>query len=488
MTELRERVAKGVAWSLLGHGGKHIVSVTVFIVLSRLLEPEAFGIVALAWVFVGLVNVLIGRGFAQAIIQRENLDDEHLDTAFWICLSLGTLMAIIGVLLSGPIASIYGEPRLAPILNWITLSFVLTGLSSVQRAILQRNMAFRVLAVRNTIAEVVGGIVGISCAVNGLGVWSLVTQTLCSGAAGTLILWSTCDWRPGLRFSRQRFSELFKFATSMVLDRMLEFLNRHGHELLIGYFLGTLALGYYTIGSRVIRVLTWLLVGTTNVVAFSAFSRLQLDRNRMRRSFLKAIQLASAVSFPVFLGLTLLAPELVRNVFGTKWQPSTPIIQALAFTGLLQSLLYFHLTVLVALGRPSWRLGVNLLGTVLNFVGFLIAVRWGIVAVAVAFAVHSYLTSPLLVWLIRRLLAIDFSSYCRNLAPAVVSSIVMLVFVFIAKSICADVIYGSLELLICISAGVVGYVSSFWLTAPLVVRESLGLLRLALPSIQIKRA
>ena len=167
---LREKAAKGVLWSAIQNWGMEGISFLTFIALSRLLVPEAFGLVALASVFTALAQVFLDQGFGAAIVQRADLEREHLDTAFWISVLTGILLTVGGIAASGLLAAFFGEPRLAPVLRWLSLSFIFGALSSTQMAILRRKLAFKSLAARSLAATTVGGFVGVSMAFAGFGV------------------------------------------------------------------------------------------------------------------------------------------------------------------------------------------------------------------------------------------------------------------------------------------------------------------------------
>ena len=128
---VKQKAAKGVFWSVIQQWGSEGISFITFIILSRLLGPEAFGLVALASVFTAFVQVFVNQGFASAIVQRAKLEPEHLDTAFWVSIINGTVLTIGGIVFSGVVAVMFKEPRLEPLLKWLSLSFLLSALSSI---------------------------------------------------------------------------------------------------------------------------------------------------------------------------------------------------------------------------------------------------------------------------------------------------------------------------------------------------------------------
>jgi PST family polysaccharide transporter len=480
---LRRKAAIGVVWSVIQKWGREAISFVTLIALSRLLAPEAFGLVALASAFMVLVEVFLDQGFGAAIVQRADLEREHLDTAFWISILSGILLTVGGIAASGFLAAFFEEPRLAAIVRWLSIGFILVALSRTQAAILQRELAFKGLAARSLAANIVGGFVGVGLAFAGFGVWSLVAQNLARDLAGAIVLWRASDWRPGFSVSKKHYKELFVFGVPIVGSNILKVFNRRSHDFLIGYFLGSTMLGYYTIGYRLVLVMIRLVAGITNSVAFPIFSRIQNEPERMRRAFYSVTQYTGLLAFPVFIGLAAVAPELIPALFGDKWGPSVPVMQILAPIGIVQSMLYFNGSVIKASGKPSWQFGIMLLNAVGNVIGFLLAVRWGIVAVAASFVIVGYLLAPISYLAVRRLIQIDFRTYLSQSLVPLAASLIM---VAIMTGLKYDVFQHQelnlyVQLSIYLAAGMLTYLLVIGLIARSLSLEVLELVGLVLP-------
>lgn len=484
---LRQKAVNGVVWSVIQKWGREAISLLILVALARLLEPEAFGLIALATVFTTFVEIFLDQGFGAAIVQRTEIDREHLDTAFWIGLLFGVILTVISIASAGLVAGFFDEPDLAPVLRWLSITFILGALSSTQMAILQRNLAFKSLAARSMTAKIGGGIVGVSLAFAGFGVWSLVAQKLAAGLVGIIVLWRASDWRPGFKLSREHFRELFTFGVSITGNKVMIYLGRRSDDFLIGYFLGTTLLGYYTIGYRLLLVVIRVVTGITNAVAFPTFSRLQQNPKRMLRAFYHVTQYTSLLAFPVFIGLAILAPELVPAIFGEEWAPSIPVMQVLALMGILQSVLVFNGSVIRASGKPSWEFGILLLTSLFSVIAFLFVVRWGIVAVAAAYVIVGYLLAPISYVALRRLIQIDFGTYFKQFVAPLTASLIMVIVVMGMKYVLKDQglnLY--LQLFVYIMAGALTYLLVIQLIAPSLSRQALELVNIALPDWKIK--
>jgi len=432
---LRQRAVDAVVWTGIRNWGSQAANFLVFLALARLLPPEAFGLVAYATVMLALGQVLANQGFALAIVQREQLDPEHIDTAFWTGLGLSLALAALFAGLAEPLSVLAGEPQLAPLLPWLSLGIPLGALSAVHQALLRRELRYRPLALRSLLAATAGGLSGIAAALSGFGVWSLVIQQLVNGSVAVLVLWTSSTWRPGLRVSRTHFGDLAGFGMSVVGSNLARFLATRSDRLLIGYLLGPAELGIYVIAFRAIQALIDVVNVTLRQVAMPVFARMQADKDRVRRALYSAIHVTSLVSFPAFAGIAALAPALVPALFGDQWDASIPVMRILAFYGIIHSLQY-NGSVMIAMGRPAWALVESVAGALVTVVGILVAVRWGVEAVAGVVVLRGYLLYPATLLAVRSLIQVRFRELLGGyVAPALGTGVVVLVAIGITSTL-----------------------------------------------------
>ena len=399
---IKQKAIQGLFWSGVQTWGSQAVALLTFLFLARLLSPEDFGLVALANTFITFSYVLVDQGLNAAIVQRQAIETRHLDSVFWTQLVLGLCFTAIGVGSATFIAEAFNQPSLAPVLRCLSLLSVVRSLIMVQQAILRREFAFQKIAVRALVGILAGGVVGILMAALGFGVWSLVGQQLTFEVVGVLIFWSLSQWRPRFQFSWDSLKELSGFGISIFGSKLLNFFNQNTDNFLIGFFLGETALGYYAVAYRVLQVLTQLLVDTINQVALTTFSRLQQDPENLFRTFFKTLRLSSLVSFPIFLAVSVLSQELVIIIFGYQWQFAAPVMQILSLGGLVYLILFLNQSIFASVGHPEILLRLEILNVVFNVVACLIAVQWGILAVALAFVCSDFLVIPISLWQIGR--------------------------------------------------------------------------------------
>ncbi|MFM5901624.1 MAG: MOP flippase family protein [Dolichospermum sp.] len=473
--DLKQKSIASIVWSTAQSWGSQCISLVVFSILARLLNPESFGLIAIAAVFLGFVNLFLDQGFSQAIIQRRELEREHLDTVFWTNVSISVLLTFISIASADLIAKFFTQPDLTSVIRWLSLRFLIGSLNNVQVAILQRNLNFKPLAIRSLIATLGGGVIGVSMALMGFGVWSLVCQQLANGIIQVLVLWTSSDWRPRLSFSPKHFRDLFSFGMNVLGINILNFVVTNGDNLLIGYFLGPVPLGYYNLAYRLLTTLAQLFIGVASSTAMPIFSSIQDDLPRLRKVLYEFVELSNTIAFPVFLGMSVLAPELVIVIFGEQRKASIPVMQILNIIGILYAGFCYNAPLMMAVGKPEWKLRLDIFRTVFYVTGFFIAVRWGIVSVATSLVLTAYFIAGLTIIIIKKLINIDIKVYLSKYLNPLIASIVMILVMSITKIIVIH-FYTSKELVLLFSTTLVGlvtYLLSIYFLNPDLIKKCL---------------
>ncbi len=417
------KTARAIGWSTGQQLAANFVTFAGYIVLARLLAPKDFGVFAFASVFLVLLQTFTDQGIPDAVVQRAQLDKSHLDTAFWFNMVIS--FGLAGSLwMAAPFAaSLLHEPALGGILRWLTWMLPLSALGGIHQALLKRRMEYKIISIQGFVATVVSTATGVILAWNGFGILCLVGQQLANAACLTLVSWMATRWTPGFDCGRAELRELGSFSVHITTGGLLDFVNRRADDFLIGLFLGTTALGYYSLAYRLLLTFTRLISSPFNSVAFSAFSRLQDEPEERRRMFDRLVQLTAALAFPAFLGLAAVSPDLIHVVFGAQWLPSVPVLQILCFIGVLHSVVFLHGTLIRAAGRPGWQMLFTLGGALTNLIGFYFVVRFGMIYVALWYVVSAYLWLGVDLMLVRRILSHSTGKYLRGFLPSLMTGL-----------------------------------------------------------------
>ena len=471
---LGHAAVRGLAWTMVKSVSSRLVGSVVFIILARLLDPKAFGTIALASVFMVLISLVVESGFGEAVIQRKHLTQSDLNTAFWVNNAIGVGFALIMAASAGVLGALFHQPELTPVLRALSLVFIFAALSSVPQALLKRELAFRKIAVRGLVATLAGGAVGVAMAFAGWGVWSLVGQLLANAVVGTVVLWLACSWRPGREVSRSSFGELFRFGVNILGERISLFASRRSDDFLVGLVLGPVALGLYTAAYRILLLMTEVIIWTVEGVAFPLFSRLQGEVERSKRAFYAVTQTCFAVATPAFLALAVLAPELTRVAFGPRWTGAIPVMRLLALVGIPHAMTYFNKAVVNAAGRPNLSLRVAVLTGIVNVIGFALVVRWGILAVAASYVVCGYLLTPVSLWSVTRVLDVEVKGYLRLFIAPLTSGLVMVLSLMAAKAVLPESLGGVAQIAVLLLTAATVYLGMLYLTGRRLVMSVLS--------------
>ena len=414
MAELRTAVASGVCWTAAQKWVIRLAGVVTFVVLSRLLDPADIGLATLALAFVGVLGVVADLGTTTFLVQTRTWDEETRSTAFWTATVLSVAATGLVVALAAPIAGLLGQPRLAPVVMALAPTLLGTALSAVPMAILQRELRFRELALREMVASLVSAVAGVGLAVAGAGVWALVAQSLTQAVAGTLLVWRMSDWRPTRQVSRAALHELRRFGgPALAINVMLAVRDRL-EQFLLGVLVGVTALGYWAVAVRLLALLVDVTVAVLDSVALPMFAATRDDPTRFRRAFEQALASTQVLLVPVLAVLAVVSPALLPLAFGAHWTPAVAPAQALCLAYGIAGLGYFNRAALLSQGRSGVECVNSAAALLLHLVIVLVVAPHGLTALAWAFSAEAVVVVLLGAALLRGALGIGVGTVRRG--------------------------------------------------------------------------
>ncbi len=388
---LSKRAMNAASWRFAASAVSAVLSFGIHIWLARLLPPSDFGLVAMAFVFTGLARIVSNFGLPAAVVQRSDLTDEHVRTAFTLSSLLGLLVTLVLIALAPLSTLVFPEPRVPAIILALSPMFLFTGMGNTAGAILRRRLEFRRIFWISTTSYVLGYAgLAVPMALMGFGVWSLVAGALGSPIIETVLQIAIVRHpiRPMVGWGPAR--DLAGYGAGFSLSAVLNFGARNGDNLVIGRYLGDGPLGLYTKAYGLMRMPADYLGEVLNAVLFPAFAELQHETKRLASAYLRSTELAVLLSAPVLAGMVVAAPHMIIGLLGPNWEGSVLPLQVLGLVGVLSTGYPLSINVANAVGRVyavSLRTGIFALAIVVF--GFL-ALPWGIVGVAVAVtAAHS---------------------------------------------------------------------------------------------------
>lgn len=446
------KIANGTLWTAIETWGHQGMVFLVFVVLARLLGPSSVGLAALAMSAPVIFAVPVIKGIPDAIIQRQQIDDLHLDSAFWLLVGVGFLLSGLVWLSSDLIAAIFEEPRLAELIRLACVFIILQAIAAVPMAILKREMNFRLVALRALIGTLSGGIVGIALALNGYGVWSLVWMQITKAGVEACVLLLAGNWRPGLRFSYAKCQEMYGFGMPIIGFSLWQFVNDELPKITLGAFLGPAAVGIYTVARRPLELLSNTLLGPVTGMAMPAVSRLQDDKDKINQFFDGALRVSMLVGFPAFIGFAAIAPDIIPLVFGEEWATSVVAVQILLVLGLVRCIDSICAGAILALGHSRLILALNVSYTVIVLAVVFVAAHVSVEATSVALVVCNAIVATPLLYYARKWANIDVFKPLRILPRLALATLLM----FVAVTAWRHLVSASGEPVIVASAIAVG--------------------------------
>jgi O-antigen/teichoic acid export membrane protein len=405
--DVRAKVMRGMGWVGASQVVLQIIRTIGAILVARLLTPDEYGLAMLALVFTSLVLVFSDLALGAALIQRKTITESDRSTAFWITIGAGMLFTVVGVALSGPASRLYGAPESQALLAVLSASFLLTAVGSTQQSLLLRDMQFARIEMLN----VAGALAGTGCAVvlaaMGTGAWAIIGQQLATATLTSILLWRASSWRPKLHFSKASAKDLGGFSSYLVGHRLLFYIHQNADRFLVGRFLGTAALGAYAVAYNLILQPAARIAGPVQRVLTPAFARLQDEPERIAALWARAARLVGAIAIPGLAGLVVVAPDFVPVVLGDQWDAAIPVVQLLAWVGMLQAVQAINVDILMARDRTKTLFRYSIAFCTIHVIAFSVGLQWGIAGVAGAFAVSSTLIEPVLTVLTARAIGVS---------------------------------------------------------------------------------
>lgn len=395
----KEQFTRGTMWKLLERFTGRGIAVVISVVLSRLLTPDDYGLIALTTVFTNLSEILIDAGFSTALIRKEEVDDGDYSCVFSISVGISLLLYIILFLASPFVAQYYEKPELTRVLRVMSLVLFIQAFASTRNAYVNRNMQFKLLMKCNTIAAIVSGVTGIGCAYLGFGVWALVIQRLLQQTIVTIILFIKIKWHPQFRFSKSKFKNLFGFSAGVIGASLVNYVENCVNSLIIGKHYSVADLGYYDKGNILPEQISLNSFGAMTNVLLPTVSSYQNDVVKLKRVIRKVIAFTSFIMFPVMLGLLMVSQDTVLVLFTDKWIASVPLMKSICVYYIATPLMLIDVQVFFGLGHSKIRLKTEiyrmvfiLTGVVLSCFVFKLDIKYLALANAIAVSLGTLVT------------------------------------------------------------------------------------------------
>ncbi len=427
--ELSKKVFSGMKWKAVERFSLQFINAVTPMVLARLLLPEDFGTIAILSVFISIANTFVHNGLGNSIIQKKDSDDLDCSTVFFTQFAIAAICYTI-LFISAPfIAKWYKNPQLSLMLRVMSFSIVISAIGSIQITVMKKNMQFQKSFAINTFATITYGVVGIGLAYAGFGPWSLVWANLANGIALPLGAIFMVRWRPKLQFSFERLKSLFSYSWKLTVGWLIGTLHQDLYVLVVGKRFSSATLGYYNRAGSFPSIITKTVTEVVDGVMFPAMSQIQDNREKLKSVTKTLLSMNSYILFPMFLGLSAVAKNLVVLILTEKWLPSVPMMQIICVTYALNSINNSNMQVFNSMGRSDLFMKFELIKRSISIVLLIVMSFISIYAVIVVLLLMAVLSNMMNAYQNKKLLGIKFSEQAACLLPPLVCAAVMWVLV-----------------------------------------------------------
>lgn len=422
---LAQTALLGVFWSYASFAGGKLLAFASTVVLARLLLPTEFGQVGFVLLVIGYLDTLGDLGVGSALIYKHKHTEEAANIAFLISLATGILWLFLAISLAPVVAAFFHDPAVESLLPAMAWVFVITALGNTHDALLRTRLAFKRRFIPDVARALLKGFCSILLAWLGWGVWSLVWGQLIGAATATLALWIVMPWRPRLQVSFGLAGQMLRYGSQIVSVNALATIVHHVDFLIVGRLLGSAALGFYSLAYRIPEMCISLIIWAVGRVTFPAYSKLQEDHQTLRSAFLVTLRYLSLLTLPAGVGLAMSATMLVPVLYGDKWTPMVPAVQAMALTGSLRSLGSHAGDVYKAIGRPDILVKLALLRAAVLIPALVWGAQWGIAGVALTQLLVTGASTALSLYVASRMLSVAAGAYWSQFRPSALGSLLM---------------------------------------------------------------
>jgi O-antigen/teichoic acid export membrane protein len=375
--QLYAHARRGWVWSGVEQLAERGLTMLVSLVLARLLEPAAFGLIASVAVFMHVAQQIIDGGIGQRVVQKTNLLDEDYSALFWCNGLIASGCTLLLILFSGTIAKFYGNPQLRQVVIALAGIIFLMSAGRVQNARLTRELRFKALSAIRIASVLAGCAAGLVLAFTGFGVWALLGQQAVMAAVRVLLFWVLVPWRPSVKPTLSSIRDLYGYGLPVVFSQVIRSVADQLINVLIARRISVTALGFFDRGRLIPQNLGASLATVFSRSNFPILAKLQDDEVSFRAAYLRFFGITMSVFFMLFTGLAVVANDLVLILLGEKWLPSVWFLQANCLAFSLYGVFALNAELLRSKGHTGSFFRCNSICAALQIAGVVAGIPWG---------------------------------------------------------------------------------------------------------------
>lgn len=427
---LKQKTKKGLYWTFFNQFADYGLQFIIGIILARLLSPEDYGITALPAVFIAVAGVFVSSGFGSALVRKPEVTDKDLSTAFYYSITVGVFLYLSLFISSGWIADFYNAPILESVLKFTALGLLFGPLTSVQSVQLTRKLDFKTSTKIALICKISTGVLGISMAFAGYGIWSLVLPSVFSKILNVLLLYYYVRWIPRSSWSSESFKYLWGFGNKMIGSTLLDKLYSNIVPVFVGKFYSPADLGVYNRAQGYAQLPSMNITGIIQSVTFPVLSKMQDDDEVLARNYRKMIRTTAFIVFPVMMLLSALARPLIIIMVTEKWEGAIILLQLMCFSMMWYPIHAMNLNLLQVKGRSDLFFRLEIIKKSYGLIALAVTLPISLIAVVLGRWVTNILSLFVNTYYTGKIIGITFRKQMGDLLPIMGLSLAMWAIVF----------------------------------------------------------
>lgn len=432
---LKQKAISGLLWSFIENFSQQVITFVFGIILARLLSPVEFGLIGMVTIFLALSQSFIDSGFTQALIRKNNCSQVDFSTAFYFNLTVSILFYIILFFAAGPISRFYNEPDLKVIVQVLGIGLIINSFGLVQRARLIKRIDFKLQTKITVIASIISGIIGITLAYSGYGVWSLVIKSLAGFAFTSFLLWLWNKWKPEFVFSLTSLKEMYSFGYKLLLSGIIDTAYKNVYLLIIGKYFSAAELGFYTRADQFKNLPSSNITNIVQRVSYPVLTEIQNDIPRLKTAYQRIIKSTMLVTFVLMFGMAAIAEPMIISLIGDKWLPSVIYLQLLCFVGMFYPLHAINLNMLNVQGRSDLFLRLEIIKKLMAVPVIIVGITLGIKFMIIGLIILSFTAYFINSFYSGKQIGYSSLQQLKDITPSFIIAATMGVLVFFAGEI-----------------------------------------------------
>lgn len=422
---LKHKTKIGAYWQFFNQFSSYGMQFIIGIVMARLLTPEDYGITAIPAVFYAIAGIFIESGFGSAMIRKPELTEQDLSTAFYYSTFVGVGCYVILFIASPWISHFFDVPILSSLIRVSAISFLWAGLRTPQSIILNRKLDFKTPTIVSLISTVFMGIIGISAAYLGYGVWALVISSVSSGFLSLLLIWLFVRWVPRSGWSKESFRYLWGFGNKMIATLLIDKIYLNIAPLIIGKFFSPVQLGLYNRSQNYTQLPTQQLVNLLHSVTYPVLSKMQDDTEMLSRSYRRMLRLSAFISFPLMILMAVLAKPLILVLITEKWIACVPYLQLMCLAMMWYPIHSMNLALLLVKGRSDLFLKLEIIKTAIGLSIMGMTLPFGIISFLVGSIFNSLICLVVNTYYTGKMIDVGYIRQMIDMTPSLLLTALM---------------------------------------------------------------